>query len=205
MSQTEKNDDLIKVHERTHRWRMAFFALVILIAGIVIGASSMTIFGRQQMRGKPHAPEVAVERMMRELIEYLDLSFQQRQAIMPVLIEHMEKLHQIRMDVRPQIQQQLANLNEEVSALLDEEQKHQWQRAFRRLQNQLQHRPRRRRRGRGGPRRFEGRREGRRFKGDRDGPPHFEGDIDDPGPEFEGDRDIMPEHGGEDYPDELHR
>jgi len=161
MNQTEKNDDLIKVLERMHRWRMAFFALVILIAGIVIGASSMTIFGRRQMMGKPHSPEIAVERMMRQLIEHLDLTDRQRQTIRPILIEYMEKLHQIRMNVRPQIQAQLASLNDDVSALLDEEQKQQWQREFQRLQNQFQQR-RRRRRHRGGP--------PPRFEGDRNGP-----------------------------------
>jgi hypothetical protein len=184
MNQTGKNDDLIKVLERMHRWRMAFFALVILLAGIVIGASSMTIFGRRQMMGKPHSPEIAVERMMRELIEHMDLTAQQRQAIRPMLLEHMEKLHQIRMDVRPQIQQQLANLNEDVSALLDEKQEQQWQREFQRLQNQFHRGPRQRRwRHRGGL------------------PPRFEGDRDGPRPRFEDDRDMMPEHGPDDYPE----
>ena len=184
MNQTEKNDDLIKVLERMHRWRMAFFALVILLAGIVIGASSMTIFGRRQMMGKPHSPEIAVGIMMRELIEHLDLSDQQRQAIRPMLIEHMEMLHQIRMNVRPQIQAQLASLNEDVSALLDEDQKQQWQREFQRLQNQFQQQQRRRRRrGGGGP------------------PPRFKGDRDGPRPRFEDDRDMMPEHGPDDYPE----
>jgi len=162
MNQTEKNDDLIKVLERMHRWRMAFFALVILIAGIVIGASSMTIFGRRQIMRKPHSPEIAVERMMRQLIEHLDLTTEQRQAIRPILIEHMEMLHQIRMNVRPQIQAQLVSLNDDVSALLDEEQEQQWQREFQRLQNQFQRRPRRRRRRGGGP--------PPRFKDGRDGP-----------------------------------
>ena len=187
MNQTEKNDDLIKVLERMHRWRMAFFALVILIAGIVIGASLMIIFGRQQMMRRSHAPEIAVERMMRELIEHLDLTAQQRQAIKPILIEHMERLQQIRMEVRPQIQAQLASLNKEVSALLDEDQKQQWQREFQRLQNQFHRRPRQhRRRRRGGP------------------PPRFEGDRDGPCPRLEGERKLMPEQGPGDYPEGLH-
>jgi hypothetical protein len=149
MNQTEKHDELIKVLERMHRWRMAFFALVILIAGIVIGASSMTIFGRKQMMRRPHAPEIAAGRMLGELIEHLELTEQQRQAIRPMLIEHIEKLDQIRMDVRPQIQAQLESLNEEVSALLDEDQKQRWERDFRRLQNRLHRGPGQGRRGTG--------------------------------------------------------
>jgi len=154
MNQTEKNTDLIKALERMHRWRMAFFSLAILIAGIVIGASFMTILAKNRFRPGPHSPEIAAERMLQELNRRLHLTPWQNEAIRPMFIKHMKKLRQIRMDVRPKIEEQLARMNEQVSALLDDSQKQQWKRDFQRLQNQF-HQPRRgrgrRQRWRGGP------------------------------------------------------
>lgn len=148
MNQTEPPDSPTIVLRKLHRWRMAFFGLVILVAGVVIGAGSMLIFVRHQPMGGPAVQEFTGKRMIRGLQRDLDLSPEQVEKIEPILRERMQKLHEIRRKARPQIAEQLRLMNEEVSSLLDEHQKDLWQQHLARLQRKLRPGPRRRRGGR---------------------------------------------------------
>jgi hypothetical protein len=139
-----ENDTQIIMLQRIHRWRMAFFGLVILLAGIVIGAAGVMIMNRCRPVAPPPAPEVAGERLMRGLDRHLDLTPGQAEAIKPVIRKHMQKLREIRMSARPRIVEQLRLMNEEVSSLLDDRQRRLWQDHLRRLQRRLEEGPRRR-------------------------------------------------------------
>jgi len=138
MSETEKMENVVAALEKMHRWRAAFFGLVILLAGFVIGASSMVVFRREQIMPRPVPPEVISERIIGELGHRLSLRPQQRQAIEPVLRKYMQKLHEIRMDARSKIVENLGEMDERISSLLDEHQKQQWHEEFRRLQQALE-------------------------------------------------------------------
>ena len=146
MNQTEK-DSLLLTTQRLHRWRMAFFGLVILLAGVAIGASLTFIVGRRTFGSGQPGPERASIRMIRDMRRHLRLSPQQAEEIEPILKKHMEALHQIRTAVRPQIIQQLELMNDEISSVLDEQQKSLWQQHLRRLQRDLQKGPGPRHRG----------------------------------------------------------
>ena len=50
----------------------------------------------------------------------------------------MQKLHEIRMDARSKIVENLGEMDERISSLLDEHQKQQWHEEFRRLQQALE-------------------------------------------------------------------
>ena len=136
MNEIEK-DNLILAIQQMHRWRMSFFGLVILLAGIAIGASVMLFLGRHGPMTAPPGPEIAGERMIRDLRRHLRLSSDQADKIGPILQKHMQALHEIRMNVRPQIVEQLQLMNDEISALLSEQQESLWQRHFQRLQRDL--------------------------------------------------------------------
>jgi hypothetical protein len=167
MNQIEPDKNSMIMLQKLHRWRMAFFGLVILLAGIVIGAASTLIVCRHTFMGPPPPPELAPMRMIRDLQRHLDLSPEQQEKIKPILKRHMQKLREIRMNARPQITNQLKLLNEEISSLLDEHQKRLWQHRFHRLQGRLTRGPHRHRNG---PRRhrFD---PNRRF---RRGPEHYD-------------------------------
>lgn len=166
---TETTDSLrINYMRKIHRWRMAFFGLVILLAGIIIGAASMIILVRPRPAGWPGgSPEFVSEKMLRGLQHQLHLSREQVDKVQSILQKHMRKLHDIRMNARPQIVEQLRLMNEDVSAVLTEQQKQIWQDRLHRLQRQLQPRGRRRGGGMEGP----GRGRGRFGPPPRDGPP----------------------------------
>jgi hypothetical protein len=141
MSQIEANDNtIIECVRKAHRWRMAFFGLVILLAGIVIGAASVIILLRPRPVGPPVGPEFVSEEMISGLRRQLGLSPEQIEKVESILQKHMQKLHEIRMNARPQIAEQLRLMNEEISAVLTETQRQIWQERLYRLQRQFRRR-----------------------------------------------------------------
>ncbi len=138
MNQTETNDSqIINYMRKVHRWRMAFFALVILLAGIVIGAASVIILLRPKPIGPSTGPEFVSEAMIRGLQRQLQLSPEQVEQVESILQKYMQKLHEIRMNARPQMAEQLRLMNEEISAVLTEQQRRIWQERLLPLQRQL--------------------------------------------------------------------
>jgi hypothetical protein len=146
MNQQEFSDNSILIMKKLHRWRMAFFGLVILLAGLVIGSTLTFLLMRRVDRPSIPAPEFEAEQVVRRLGRQLNLSNKQMKQLEPILRNHMQKLHDIRMEARPQIMEQLRLMNEEISSVLNEEQKQLWQRHLRRLQAELRQ-PRRHRAG----------------------------------------------------------
>jgi Spy/CpxP family protein refolding chaperone len=126
-NQINENQNIYQI--KMHRWRMAFFGLVILLAGIAIGvAASLLVAGRPML-----GPERTADRMIQGLRHELRLSPQQRQQIEPIIHRHMERLDQIRRDARPQIENELRRMNEEIVPILDDRQRAEWVQMQRRL------------------------------------------------------------------------
>jgi hypothetical protein len=133
-----------------HCWRMAFFGLVILLAGIVLGASSLYLLGR---RPKPPLPPLddAARRLLNELRDRLDLSPEQMDKIGPILQKYMGTLEEIRIAAFEQITKQLELMNEEVSSVLDEHQRRLWEGDIQGLHRGFRPRSPREERGHRGP------------------------------------------------------
>jgi len=176
MSQNQTTNNPAVSHiNKAHMWRMAFFGLIILAAGVVIGGSSMLIFAPKK---PPRAPEFASGRMVGQLQRELRLSPEQNEKIEPILKEHMETLNDIRIDAQDQIGEALDQMNEQVSSILTDRQKRMWESKLRHLQSPL--------RGGGGPRWGEGPGGGRFRRGEQDrfrrGPGPGSGSGPGPGP-----------------------
>ena len=151
MSQIGESDAMnIDTIRTLHRWRMAFFGVVILLAGVVIGGASMMILLPHKLMTPPPGPEFDSLRMLPSLRRDLGLTTEQSNRIAPILDKHMKKLGEIRVEARDEIAQTLKQMNEDISTVLTDRQERIWKRSLERLQGDL--RP-----GRGGPgRRGEG-------------------------------------------------
>lgn len=157
MSQNETIHNPAVSHiNKTHTWRMAFFGLIILVAGIVIGGSLMLIFAPKKLIQPPPSPEFRTLRMIPPLRRDLGLDPEQAEKIKPVLDKYMQKLATIRIEARSEIAETLNQMNQEIAAILTDEQQQRWHREIDRLQREL--------RPGGGPRRGEGP-GGPRFRG----------------------------------------
>ena len=151
MSQIEQSEPMnIDTLRKLHRWRMAFFGAVILLAGMVIGGASMMILLPHKLMAPPPGPEFDSLRMLPSLRRDLGLTTEQSARIAPILDKHMKKLGEIRTEARDEIAQTLKQMNDDISQVLTDRQERIWNRSLERLQRDL--RP-----GRGGPgRRGEG-------------------------------------------------
>lgn len=139
MNQTETTDNQTTYYiRRLHRWRMAFFGLVILLAGTIIGAALIPILAPNRLTRPPQPPETATRMIIGRLGGELGLSPEQDEKIGPILQKHLQKLEEIRTNARSEVTEQLREMNEAVSAVLTEGQKQTWQRWLRILQWQLQ-------------------------------------------------------------------
>ncbi|MHC4692094.1 MAG: hypothetical protein ACYS67_05075 [Planctomycetota bacterium] len=138
MNQTEKTDSSTTHYiRRLHRWRMAFFALVILLAGFVIGAATIPILAPNRLTRPPKPTEKATSMMIGRLRRELGLSTEQDERIGPILQKHLQKLDEIRTNARTEITDQLQQMDDGVSSVLTDEQKRIWQRWLRMLQWQV--------------------------------------------------------------------
>jgi|GEM_PF-3070568 len=144
MNEAERAENYVR---RIYRWRLAFFSLVILLAGLVIGSAATVIFTRNRLAGPPRPPRVSSERMLRRLEHTLQLESEQVDRIRVILNRHMQALRDIRENARRTVDEQLAIMNEEVSSVLDEHQKSLWQRHLHRLRERIPPRHQRRHRG----------------------------------------------------------
>ncbi len=177
MNNNETTDNqAIGYMRKLQRWRMAFLGMVILVAGIAIGGASMLILAPDKLMKPPRGPEFGSLRMIPPLRRELGLSPEQEEKMKPILDKHMQKLHDIRMEARADIEEALTQMNKGISDILTDDQKRIWQRSLDRLDRELH--PGGPRRG-GGPRGPGGFRGGQqeRFRGGQ--PEHFRGG---PGP-----------------------
>ena len=138
MSQNETtNNPAVSYTNKAHTWRMALFGLIILVAGVVIGGSSMLIFAPKKLIQPPPGPEFNSLRMIPPLSRDLGLDPEQAEKIKPILDKHMQKLSTIRIEARTEIGETLKQMNEEIAAILTDEQKQTWYHELDRLQRQL--------------------------------------------------------------------
>jgi len=197
--------------QKVHRRRMARFGLVILIAGIAIGAACAVIFIPRPKPFPGPDPTWGSFMMADRLERVLDLAPEQKEKIRQISKTTFDTLHKIQEEAKPKIDAQIKQMNEQISAALTDDQRQKWQRELEGFQNRFREGWRReggrpgeegpgRRRGPGDPDRYPGgpddaNRPPRggfdrgpmpdRFRGDR-GPGRRPDDPNDPrgGPEF---------------------
>jgi hypothetical protein len=147
MKQTQANEKPTVELRKLHQWRMAFFGMVILLAGMIIGVAATLVFLRYNQPGLPPGPEFAAERIIGRLQHHLHLSPEQMAKLEPILQKRLQKLDEIRANARPQVAEQLRLMNEEISSVLDAHQKQLWHEHLQRLQRMLRPGPGPHRRG----------------------------------------------------------
>ena len=141
MNQHESLDSPMVLLRRLHRWRMAFFGLVILLAGMLSGAAvALLVVGHLEGQGPP-PPIGMVKEMLARLGPRLDLSREQRDQMEPILLRHVQRLDEIGQDGRAAIVEELRTLNEEMATVLNEGQMRQWQQLLQSLPGQIRHVP----------------------------------------------------------------
>lgn len=129
MNQPDPSEHPTAALRRTHRWRMALSGLMILVAGITLGAAGTVMIVRPNHRRltPPSPPDMATAREIGIMQRMLDLSRDQVEQIGSILREHFEALEAIRVEARPRIDAELEDMKKKVSAVLTPDQRERWQ------------------------------------------------------------------------------
>lgn len=183
MKEPDSNANLTVSLRRTHRWRMAVSGLVILVAGITLGAAGTMLVVKPTERRPPLNPRMAAEFTSRRMQDELELTPEQASQIDAILREHFEKLEKLREAARPKINEVFEAMKTAIDAVLTEQQRIDWEKATSRLEREFH---RGMGRGRGGPRGPGG--PGGPGDGFRDGRGRFPGPGPDGGPGPDDDR-----------------
>jgi len=108
------------------RWKTAGLGLLLLVCGAVMGSGITVLAARKlvvdAMRDPDRFPRFAAARAKR----HLGLSDEQTSQVREILIRRFHAIRRIRAESRPRIEEQIARMNEEVAAVLDERQAARW-------------------------------------------------------------------------------
>lgn len=170
VSQTQPTDNPGADHlQKMHRRRISVFGLVILTAGVAIGGASVLILAPGKvMPPPPSFFDRMFAPLFRSMEQELNLSQEQQDKLRPIIKNHMEKLGEIHSRVRAEINKQWTQMNEQILAVLTEEQQEIWKRKLEEIQRRFHRSPRggpRRGDGQPGPYRRRGEGESGRFRG----------------------------------------
>ncbi len=139
--QPENPDNPMILLRRLHRWRMAFFGLIILIAGITIGAAATFVavhYVAPKPPGRAERPYLAV---LDRIVPRLRLSREQAEKVKPILRTHMQRLDEIREEGRVQIAKELEAMDEQMATVLSQDQWRLWRDLVRGLPGEFQRGP----------------------------------------------------------------
>jgi hypothetical protein len=141
INQNESNESPTVLLRRLHHWRMAFFGMVILLAGMLSGAAvTLLIVGHLGPRNRV-PPIYAVKLLLERLTGHLRLTAEQRQQVEPILKNHVTRLDQIQDDGQKAIAGELRLMTQEMAAVLTEDQMRLWERLFLDLPGSIRHIP----------------------------------------------------------------
>lgn len=110
------------------RWLTLAMMATVFISGAVIGSgSTMIVINRRVEEASNRHWNAACERMLPTLRSELDLSDDQYAEVEQIIRRHFAKLNEIRDEViRPAIREEFAQMENQVSAVLDDQQNDRW-------------------------------------------------------------------------------
>ncbi|MBM4075193.1 MAG: hypothetical protein FJ267_06075 [Planctomycetes bacterium] len=115
---------------RRRRWVTWLLLLAIFAAGVVTGGGLTTVVVRRAIFNFVHHPEKIPDRLVPMLKQSLKLDDEQLQRVNSIVRQRHQKLLQIRQESIPRIQSELDQLDQELSDVLNEDQKRKWKSRF---------------------------------------------------------------------------
>lgn len=120
---------------RRRRWLTVALALVIFAAGFVCGIGLTVVVVVNRIQNAIHNPQVAATQIASAIDRRLGLNDSQREKVEAIVARRQQNLASIRRQVQPQVEAELNELRDEVSAVLDDSQREAWSQLFDRFRN----------------------------------------------------------------------
>jgi len=141
INQNESSESPTVLLRRLHYWRMAFFGVVILLAGMLGGAAATLLTVSRLGPREPLPPVPAVKMMLARLTGPLHLTDEQKRQVEPILQKHVVKLDQIQQDGQKAIAEELQLLSQDMGGVLTADQMRFWEQLFSDLPGPIRHIP----------------------------------------------------------------
>jgi Spy/CpxP family protein refolding chaperone len=114
------------------RWQQTALGVLILLAGISIGAAGTVLIGKEVIRRRLEHPDRMSVGIARQMTRSLDLSPDQAKQVEAIVDQRMRTARGMRNDARRQVEQELSLMRDEVAEVLDKEQARRWRAQFER-------------------------------------------------------------------------
>jgi hypothetical protein len=123
----------IAVGPRRRTWLYVVLWLIIFGSGTVVGAGSTLWVVRNRVLDGIQHPERAPAGLARHLQRMLDLDDAQRDQVEHIFERRQKELQKVRRSFQPEVEAQLDQVEQDVSAVLNDVQRAEWQTRFREL------------------------------------------------------------------------
>jgi len=118
------------------RWVTLLLALLIFLAGIVVGIGGTVAVAAHRLQYVIHHPEEAPRRITDRLKSRLHLDPRQAAAIQATIAQHQASLQSIRREVQPRVERELSAAVQDIQSQLRPDQAEKWQRLVTQLRAQ---------------------------------------------------------------------
>ena len=117
------------------RWWPWVIVLVVFVSGGVIGAGTTLLLVRNRALESIHNPENVPTKITRRMRRSLRLSDSQSREIEDILRKRQNNLLRLRQEILPRIHAELDEVDDEISAVLNNKQRERWRRRFTQLRS----------------------------------------------------------------------
>jgi hypothetical protein len=118
----------------------ALKGLAILLCGMFIGSALTAHWGHHLMVKLVGNPQRMAEHLTRRLTHELDLSPQQTEQVHAILAKRAETASQIFREIHPRLSEQFDLMHDEISLVLDDDQKTKWDRHYEKMKKRFEER-----------------------------------------------------------------
>ena len=115
---------------RRRRWLRIVLSAVIFVSGAVVGTGATLLVIRHQLLYALYHPDEMPTRVAARLRRALRLSEEQAEQIQTILVQRQQSLQTIRRRVQPEVEAELDQIEQQISAVLNEPQRQSWQQQF---------------------------------------------------------------------------
>ena len=129
MTQFSANPPPLPVPPR-RRWTSWLLVLSIFIGGAACGAGLTIVIAIRGLQNAIQHPEEAPARISLRLARRLNLTPSQRIQVEQILARRQRRLQEIRREVQPRVERELADLESQISDVLTPDQKMRWTTMF---------------------------------------------------------------------------
>jgi hypothetical protein len=111
-------------------WKSWVLALVVFVSGVAFGSGLTVVVAVRRVQFAIQHPDEARQRLTSHLVKRLELNADQADRVQEIMKRRQRALMEIRREVQPRVEGELEGMRGDVSAVLNAEQRANWERMY---------------------------------------------------------------------------